>query len=277
MRLGGPIFEEYSNPEEWVALVKKHGYKAAYCPVKSDASESVIKEYARAAKEADIFIAEVGAWSNLLHSDEVTRNSSMDYCIKQLELAEKLEACCCVNIAGSRGKLFDGPHPDNLTDETFEMIVDITQNIIDSVKPERTYFTLEFMPWIYPDSPDSYVKLIHAINRKHFAVHLDPVNIINCPERYFKNSNVIKECFSKLGPYIKSCHAKDITMSDKLTVHLQEVAPGKGILNYKTYLAELQRLNPDIPLMLEHLQSSEEYDEAAHFVRSTSEQININL
>ncbi|OFY02283.1 MAG: hypothetical protein A2X05_16120 [Bacteroidetes bacterium GWE2_41_25] len=132
------------------------------------------------------------------------------------------------------------------------------------------------MPWAYPDSPDSYLQLIKAIDRKQFAVHLDPVNMINSPERYYRNGAFIKECFEKLGPYIKNCHAKDIRLGTNLTVHLDEVLIGTGGLDYKIFLTELSKLK-NIPLMLEHLKTADEYDQAAASVRKTGASIGIKF
>jgi hypothetical protein len=64
MRLGGPIFEKFDSPETWIAAVKVLSYRAAYCPVGLDADDATIRAYERAAQEADVVIAEVGAWSN---------------------------------------------------------------------------------------------------------------------------------------------------------------------------------------------------------------------
>ena len=47
--------------------------------------------------------------------------------------------------------------------ETFDMIVEVTRQIIDDVQPTRTFFTLEAMPWAYPDTTESYLRLIAAI------------------------------------------------------------------------------------------------------------------
>ena len=33
MRLGGPVHEEFDDPEGWVEALKRLGYTAAYCPV----------------------------------------------------------------------------------------------------------------------------------------------------------------------------------------------------------------------------------------------------
>ena len=269
IRLGGPIFERFDGPDGWVAGLKRLGYSAAYCPVGADAKDDIVNAYADAAKKADIIIAEVGVWNNPLSADEKARGEALAKCRQQLALADRIGARCCVNISGSRGQQWDGPSPLNLTDETFDMIVQTTRAIIDDVKPSRTYFALETMPWAYPDSPDSYVRLLKAIDRRHFGVHLDPVNLICSPQRYFNSGELIRECFKKLGPHIKSCHAKDILLSLKLTTHLDEIRPGLGGLDYTAYLQELGKL-PDTPLMLEHLPNAEEYRLAAEHIRSVA-------
>ncbi len=51
-----------------------------------------------------------------------------------------------------------------------------------------------------------------------------------------------------------------------LTVHLDEVLLGTGGLDYRIYLSELSKLK-DVPLMLEHLKTKEEYDQAASNVK----------
>jgi sugar phosphate isomerase/epimerase len=272
--LGGPV--QAQDPENWVRTHKKLGYSAAYCPVGADAKDDIVKAYADAAKKADIVIAEVGAWSNPISPDEKERRKALAFCCEQLALADRIGAVCCVNISGSRGEQWDGPDKNNLTSETFDMIVEVIRKIIDNVKPKRTYFTLEPMPWAYPDSADSYLRLIKAIDRKRFAAHLDPVNIINSPQRYFNNAELIRDCFSKLGPYIKSCHAKDIILEKELTTHLNEIRPGLGGLDYAVFLSELSKL-PGTPLMLEHLQTQEQYLQAANYVRSVAKKIGLSF
>jgi len=201
------------------------------------------------------------------------RNAAIEKCQAQLALADEVDARCCVNIAGSCSEKWDGPHPDNFSSDTFDLIVETVRTIIDAAKPTRSFYVLETMPWIFPDSPESYLKLVKAINRQQFAVHLDPVNLINCPRRYFNNSDFLQECFRLLGPHIKSCHAKDIILKDALTVHLDEVRPGLGGLDYKTLLRCVNQLD-DVPLMLEHL-PDEDYPRAAEYIRKTASGLDI--
>jgi sugar phosphate isomerase/epimerase len=277
MRLGGPVFGKYDSPESWIKLVKASGYRAVFCPVGIGTDTKTIKAYANIAKKGDIVIAECGAWSNPISPDAKIRNEALEKCKKKLALADEIGALCCVNIAGSRGVKWDGPNVNDLTDETFDIIVSSVREIIDYVKPKRAFYALETMPWMYPDSADSYLKIIKAVARKFFAVHLDPVNLICCPRRYFTNGKLIRECFKKLGPYIKSCHAKDIILRDNLTVHLDETRPGTGGLDYSVYLKELNKLKQDTPLMLEHLPNEEEYRLAADYIKFIGKKEGLNI
>lgn len=270
MRLGGPVWHTEGDAEEWIAALRERDYGAAVFPLKHDADTGVIRAYADAAVANDVVIAEVGAWSNPICRDESQRQEAIAFCQAQLALADAVDARCCVNIAGSRSERWDGPHPDNLTDETLALIVDTTREIIDAVKPTRTYFTLEAMPWVFPDSPASYVRLLEAIDRPQFAVHLDPANMINCPERSYRSGEFIRECFRVLGPHIRSCHAKDSLMASGLTTHIDEVRPGLGTMDYAVFLHEANRLDADLPLILEHLPTPEEYDLAAGYIRGVA-------
>jgi sugar phosphate isomerase/epimerase len=277
MRLGGPIFEACSDPDAWAQAVRRAGYRAAYCPLPPSAPDATVQAYVRAAAAAGVVIGEVGAWSNPLSPDEATRRAAVQTCVGSLALAERSGARCCVNIAGSRGAKWDGPSPLDLAEDAFDLVVDVVRGIIDAVKPSRTFYTLETMPWMLPDSAAAYLRLLKAIDRKAFAVHLDPVNLVNCPARAFNTAGMLRECFALLGPHIRSCHAKDIRLGTDLTLHLDEVRPGLGVLDYAVYLRELDRLDPDVTLLLEHLPNAAEYALAADHIRGVAAQEGIRV
>ena len=85
----------------------------------------------------------------------------------------------------------------------------------------------------------------------------------------------MRECFAKLGPYIKSVHAKDIALEPELTVRLREVRPGLGALDYRVLLTELSRLDPDTPILVEHLSSDAEYEAAVAHVRGVADALGL--
>jgi len=269
VRLGGPIFLESSDP---AALAREHrrlGYSAAYCPQMATVKDADMLRAIQTSFEAEnVCIAEVGAWKNMLDPDAAKRRENLEYVVERCALAEAVGARCCVDIAGSYNpESWYGPNPKNLSREFFDATVENCRYVIDSVKPTRTKFTIEMMGWNLPDGPDAYVELIRAVDRKAFGVHLDVCNGINSPRRFYENRAFIEECFRKLGPWIVSCHAKDLQWVVEMNVHFLEVPPGRGQIDYKAYLQCLANLGRDTPLMLEHLKTAAEYDEGREYIR----------
>jgi sugar phosphate isomerase/epimerase len=168
-------------------------------------------------------------------------------------------------------------HPKNLSREFFDATVENVRHVIDAIKPTRTRFTIEMMPWSLPDGPDSYVELVNAVDRRGFGVHLDVCNVVNSPIRFYNNRAVIQECFRKLGRWIASCHAKDLSWVPEYNVHFAEVIPGRGEIDYAAYLRELSNLSVDAPLMLEHLKGAAEYDEGRAYIQRVASREGIAL
>ena len=277
MRIGGEIKKPYQSPAEWLLRVRESNYSAVLAPIGHDASYEDKKAYKDCARENNILIGEVGVWRNPISPNETDAKINIEYCKERLALADELGANCCVNIVGSRGKVWDGFYKENYDEDVYTLIVDTTRDIIDSVRPKHTFYSLEPMPWMLPDSPDSYLRLIKDIDRKAFGVHLDFTNMINSPVRFLKSDKFIEECFNKLGPYTKSIHAKDVIMDKEYPCVIREVMPGKGMLNYKKIVHMIDKLGEEIPVFVEHLSTNEEYMEASSFIRdvATSEGITV--
>ena len=164
--------------------------------------------------------------ASYLDPDAATRKANLDYVTERLALADAVAARCCVDIAGSYNpKIWYGMDPKNLSKQFLDATVENCRHVIDAVRPTRTHFTIEMMPWSLPDGPDSYLALIKAVDRPSFAVHLDVCNVINSPERFYNNKAVIEDCFRKLGKWITSCHAKDLAWIPEYNVHFAEVIP----------------------------------------------------
>jgi sugar phosphate isomerase/epimerase len=260
IRLGGPAFANTQDPEELALAHRKLGYRAAYCPNLPLNDDARIRAFAEAFAKHDVVIAEVGRWCNLLDADPEKRRKNLQTVTDGLALAEAIGARCCVDIAGTFSPTsWFGPNPDNLSPRHFDAIVENARKIIDAVKPRRARFCYEMMGWALPDSPRNCLKLLKAVDRKAFGAHLDPCNLINSPERFYHNTALLNECFDTLGRWIVSCHAKDLTWEVEMNIHFREVAPGKGALDYATYLRRLAQLPHNPPLMLEHLTTAEEY------------------
>jgi sugar phosphate isomerase/epimerase len=266
--LGAETFLD--SDDDPAALAQEHvrlGYTAALCPPSESGDAERIRAIRLAFQEAGVIIAEVGAWRNLMTPDETQRRKNLQYVIEQMAMADEVGARCCVNVAGScDGASRSGPHPDNLSQEFFDATVENCRRIIDTVRPVRSFFAIEMKGWSLPDGPDSYLDLIRAVDRGAFAVHLDPINAINCPSRYYHNGAFIEECFRKLGRWIRSCHAKDLVWVNDGALHFEEAIPGRGGIDFRRYLQQV--VAAGVPLIIEHLDGPIEYAEAWQFLTS---------
>ena len=277
-RLGGPVFVQSDDPAVLAEAHRALGYRAAYAPTVKLTDkvriEAIIKEFA----QRDVVISEVGAWVNMMDPDTEKRRKNIVFVQERLAIADELGAICCVDIAGSYDpKVWYGPNPRNLSEEFIAATVENCRVLIDAVRPTRTRFSIEMMPFNFPSGPDEYLRLIKAVNRKAFAVHLDVCNVMNSPTRMYNNGAVIRECFKKLGPWVASCHAKDLKWEDYVQVCLHEVIPGRGGIDYKAYLDCLSQLHHETPLMLEHLKTPEEYTEGRQYIQTVAHSLNLSF
>ena len=118
-----------------------------------------------------------------------------------------------------------------------------------------------------PSSPDEYLRLIEDVDRTEFGTHLDVVNMITSPRRYFFNDEFLRECFEKLRGTIVSCHLKDILLKQEYTFQLQECACGEGTLDINLYAQLATAENPCMPMIIEHLTTDDEYVASVKYVR----------
>lgn len=267
MKLGISYTPRHGTPDEWAAFLEALGCTAAVCPIASGADGDTIAAYREAAARHNVTIAEVGVWNSPIADDEAARAKALDYAKGQLRLADQIGALCCVNVAGSTGPNWSFGCRKDRTPEGYERIVSSVREIIDDVQPQRTYYTIECMPIVPPTSPDEYLRLLADVGRDRFSVHLDPFNMIFTPDRYFWSAEFFHECFEKLGPRIKSIHAKSVLLSEELTFCIHEAPIMEGGVDFDAFLREVGRLAPEMPVIIEHRNSLDEYRAALSYVR----------
>lgn len=268
MRLGIAGGISHSCAEEWAEKLRKIGCGAVVFPCVFSEDDKVIESYVRACRDYDLVIAEVGAWCNPLHRDPIEREKNIAYIKNQLRLADRVEARCCVNIAGTNGDVWDGGYAENYSTEMNHIVIETIREIVDDVKPIHTSYALEPMPWMIPDSPERYARLIADVDRSNFAAHMDAVNMISSPERYFNSGAFAESCFKILGRQIKSCHVKDVRLERFLTFNLKETFCGDGGFDIRRYAVASERCDSDMPFILEHLSNEDEYKRSAAYIQA---------
>lgn len=277
MRIGGSVMKPYSTPEEWLAVQQELTASCVIFPVDADAPVEVQDAYLQCIRDNGLIIGEVGVWRNVLDADPEKKEANIQYAIRQLALAERIGANCCVNIAGNRGAAtWDAYHPSNYSPEIYEETIRVTRRVIDAVKPTHTKYSIEPMPWMVPDSPEAYLKLIDDVDREGFGVHMDYANMINSIERYHNSKAFIRSCFHLLGDKICSVHLKDVALDDyTLPLCIHEVLTGHGALDLADVTRLCEELGEDVTVFTEHLDTHEQYMEAIANVRKAGEKAGV--
>jgi sugar phosphate isomerase/epimerase len=295
IRFGGPVFmgnektvakagESHGaavfDPE---ALARKHvekGFTAAYAPQLDVNDSDKIRQTRKAFEKAGVVIAEAGYWENLLDTKEDNRRRNKQKMLETLYIAEELGARCTVNIIGSycEGHGTREHVAKNFSEDAFCEAVDNARYFIDQVKPKTACFTYEIYQFSNNDSPEGLERLLKAVDRPQFGVHLDLVNMVNSPRAYFSHLDLLRDAIRRVGNRIVSSHVKDVRLTDgAITVLLNEVPAGQGIIDIATYVKEVNRLPHMVPMMMEHLASEEAYDAAAAHIRACAASEGITL
>lgn len=288
IKLGRYGVDYKGDPEAYVRQYVEEGYRAIYAP-ELKPGDPAIKALVKAVADAGLVIGEAGAWRNLVAHDEARRKANLQYAVDTLAAADEMGVVACVAFHGTVGHAGDpwqlsdnydyGPHPDNLGEAGFQRMVDTARYVIDTVKPKRTKFSLEMVPWLITGTPQEYHRLILAVDRPQFAAHIDAANMITSPQFYFDTPRMLREGFALLAPYVVSAHAKDIVMQGgpgRISFHMDEVPPGEGMLDYRAYLRELNALGRDVPLMLEHFDKPD-YDRGRDHIRKVGREIGVEV
>lgn len=264
MLLGGQVFPKTKDPEEMADLLVQKGFQCSALPYGFRPSMTQeLAAFRKAFESRNLVIAEVGAWSNPHHPDSGKAAYSMQFMIDSLAVAEEVGARCCVNIIGSLAT--GNNHPGNFSKDFYDSCVEIARKVIDAVNPKRAKMCFEIEPFNFLDSPDSYIQFLYDVDRKALGIHLDPFNMIHSPRQYYDSANEFRKAIQKLAPYgIVSMHLKDLKQEyNTPNTQIRETMVGKGEMDIRALFEAMNKYLPaDTPLLIEHLKTEEEYDEA---------------
>ena len=239
-------------------------------------NDSEHREIIAACKKYDVVIYEVGGYTNLIHPDNAQRQQNLANLAHCIEVAESVDCPMVGTVAGSRDPGLINVHPENWTDETFAMLVNSIQQVLRDTARMKAAIGMEAQVTSPIDGPIAHKRLMDEVGGDRIKVNFDPVNMM-CLSRYYQTTEFLNECFDLLGEDIVGCHAKDTYIwPDKQTVHVQEVCPGKGVMDYETYLVRMSRMKWPRSLEPEHI-ADEEYPEADAYIRKVAAKVGVKI
>jgi len=193
-------------------------------------------------------------YPSLVHPDPRVRSEGVSALSVVLEAAVSLGAGSVYVRPGSLNP--NGPwtpHPDNHAPVTRDRLIESLTALVPLADAAGVPLALE----AHVVSPLFTVAVVQDVLDRVASPSLrfnaDPVNLIGTLDQAYQNTLLIDELFDKLGEAVVCAHAKDLTVGERLVLHLDECIPGQGLLDQETFLRRFNACCPGGAVLIEHL------------------------
>ena len=192
-----------------------------------------------------------GYWQRLIDHDEGQRTQAVRTLQEALRVAGDLGARGIDTGPGSMSATGPwNPHPDNWSPKSREQLIKSLRECAKAAEDNNVFLSMEGHQLVTLEDAEVTKEVLDAVGSRFVRCDFDPVNWITL-KTVFHTGPAVAAMMDALGPHIVSGHAKDIVIEDRLTLHLETVATGRGLLDYRTFLRRMEALDPDYPVIVE--------------------------
>lgn len=217
-----------------------------------------------------------GFWQNMVTPDENARAESVRTIQAALRLAGWLGARGIDTGPGSMNP--DGPwfpHPYNYTEQAKHQLIKTLNESKGAAEEAGVFLSLECHQLVTLKTPEIAREVLDAVNSPWVRCDYDSANWITLEDIY-DTGRALNHHFDVMGKHIVSCHAKDIWIENRLTLHLQDGCPGKGLMDFKTLFRRMEALDPDYPVIAEG-NKTEELPFVSELFHNTAKELGIQV
>ncbi|MFC6649737.1 sugar phosphate isomerase/epimerase family protein [Paenibacillus rhizoplanae] len=247
--------------------LKEHGFPAIQLALHKSFPESVAElgalspgaaaYYGDSFRQADIKIAVLGCYVNIIDADPAKRAQALSDFNTHLRLARDFGASLVGTETGSVGQ---GYTPDNFTEEAFlEVVASVSAMVAEA---ERFGVTVGIEAGVNHPLYTAQLarRLLDTVPSNNLQIILDAANLMT-PDNYLQQEQIVAEALELLGDRIAVLHLKDFTIKDGA---IDIVPAGQGMLNFAPLLRYMKHKRPHIQGLLEstpeeHLQLSAQF------------------
>lgn len=202
----------------------------------------------------------LGAYFNPVHPDQEQLDKGVNNFIKHLKIANEIGAPWVGTESGSLMGSPWGYMPENHTDETYNQLLPIFDNLLKIAKKHDTKIIIEGAWNHVLYDPKRVLQFVNHFNSDELVVTVDLYNFLNI-NNYKKQNEVFKEAVTLLKDKIRVIHLKDYIVKDNKLV---QVGLGQGLMDYEYVIDVIKKELPNVYLIfegvkLEDMESSYKY------------------
>jgi sugar phosphate isomerase/epimerase len=204
---------------------------------------------------AGIRVAQVNAaYPALVHPAAAQRARGVRLVQDACRAARQLDAVFLLVRSGSvnpGGNYF--PHRENHSPATVDRLIESLRQISSAAEAEGVTLGLECHVITTLESPEAVRQILAAVGSPALRYNADPVNFVASFRDAYDSTALLHRVFRHLGDSMVSAHVKDVSLGDRLIVHIDECAPGEGIFDLATFMRLYEERYPDGFALIEHL------------------------
>lgn len=196
-----------------------------------------------------------GYQPNLVDPDPGVRREAHARLRRGLAVAESLGAVMVNGGVGSHHPTFPyGPHPANHAPAAIDTLVDNLRQLCPEAADRGLLLSLEPHVQTTIGDPDTIAAIVEAVDHPALRINFDPVNLLGTLPEVFDAGMAIARMGRRMGAFLgPSAHVKDILPLPELVLHLTEVSPGEGYVDWAAYFEVCRGLGDGAALIVEHL------------------------
>ena len=258
----GHDFNHVDTPEELGAKIKATGIKNIQfaLPISFPTIPSTGENmnpgmgsfFRRTFQKADIEIAILSCYINMIHPDEAERENVLDKFGRYLQVAKSFGATM---VATETGCVDADIHytEENFTEEAFEKVVASVSRLVEVAEKVGVTVAIEggMNHPIY--SPQKVRELLDRIQSPNLKIILDVTNFLRA-DTYLLQRDIIDESFALFGSELVAIHLKDFVVEDG---QVKPVAIGTGQMDFAYLLEKVKQTKPYLYLMMEETKETD--------------------
>lgn len=199
----------------------------------------------------NIKISVLGVYLNYIHPDIEQRRKNIEIFKEHVRFARDFG---CSVIGTETGSL-NADYSYNIENESnyaFNLLYNSLSELVDEAEKFGVLVGIEGVTSHVLTTPQRIKEMLDKISSNNLQVIFDPVNLIDL-KNYNEQERIIKQSFELFGDKIAVVHAKDFIVENN---NLTQVAPGRGILNYKLLCDLIKERKPYIEILMEETSPS---------------------
>ncbi|MDE2889720.1 MAG: TIM barrel protein [Gemmatimonadota bacterium] len=190
----------------------------------------------------------------LFDPDPEVRSGAVAKVIRGAGIAARLGADCYLIRPGSRNPAGPWtPHRENHTPEAHALLNRTLREIANRTAAQNVVIVVETHVVSILNTPTACRRLIESVDSANLRLVMDYVNHFESIDHVYSDTERLNHIFETIGPLAPVCHVKDISVGNRLVVHLEEAVPGLGELNLALALGLFHAHHPEGYALIEHL------------------------